>query len=168
MITDQELATTAITMSYELEPAGHIVGDLNGLVAEFCERFVGAFYPRTVSRKANVVITELFTNAVNHNADPASRISFGLSLDGDELSVSVSNAASEESIQLVRTTIDRVAAADDPRGVLARTIRDRRDEGQPGGLGLIRLMVENRFRLHASAKENVLTVQASFPLGGAK
>ena len=59
MITQQELATTNISMRYDLSPIRNIIGDLSGLLGNFSDELIGAFYPKTVSKKANIVISEL-------------------------------------------------------------------------------------------------------------
>ena len=64
MITQEELATTNINMRYDLSPVKNIIGDLSGLLGNFSDELIGAFYPKNVSKKANIVITELVNNAV--------------------------------------------------------------------------------------------------------
>ena len=74
MITPEELATTNINMRYELSPMKNIIGDLSGLLGNFSDEFIGAFYPKNISKKANIVITELVNNAVVNSADGDSKI----------------------------------------------------------------------------------------------
>lgn len=166
MITEDQLATTSLAVTYEFEPSKHIIGDLSGLIAEFSENLVGAFYPRTVGRKVNVVVTELFTNAVMHNSDGSRRIRVSLRLDGDTLSVAVCNAATAQQGESVRALVERACSADDARTLLARTIRERRAAGELGGLGLIRLVAENKFGLAASQENDEICVEARFSIGG--
>lgn len=167
MVNEQELATTAISVTYELEPTRNIVGDLSGLIGTFCDSLVGAFYERSVSRKANVVVTELFNNAVAYNCDDGSKIRVRLSVDGDSMSVRVRNRASGEQCAQVKARIAAMRAATDPRQLLADTIRERRRHQLPGGLGLLRLVAENKFSLAARDRAGTLEVEARIRLGGA-
>ena len=50
--------------------------------------------------------------------------------------------------------------------LLGETLRARRADRLKGGLGLLRLVSENRFRLAARYEQEHLTVYAVFPLGG--
>ena len=166
MVTETDLATTRIAMSYELEPTRNVVGDLSGLVGEFCEHFVAAFYPRGVSRKANVVVTELFTNAVMHESSGDSTIRVDLTLEDGQMAVRVKNAATPEQCRLVRSRVRTLNDASNPRQILADTIRHRHSHRLQGGLGLMRLVAENKFSLSAKCRNGILTVQARIDLGG--
>ena len=53
-----------------------------------------------------------------------------------------------------------------PVDLLAETLRARRADRLKGGLGLLRLVSENRFRLSARYEHEHLTVFAAFPLRG--
>lgn len=166
MVTEKDLATTALSVSYELEPTRNIVGDLSGLTGGFCNSLVGAFYPRNIARKANVVVTELFNNAVAYNSNGTSRISVRLSIADGALKVRVQNAATQAQCARVKAHLAAIRAAADPRKLLGDTIRLRHREKLPGGLGLIRLHVENKFSVTARSRGGTLTVEASIPVGG--
>jgi hypothetical protein len=165
-ISEEKLATTRISVTYELEPTENIVGDLSGLIGQFCDSFVGAFYPRVVSRKANVVVTELFNNAVAHNTDGNSRIRVSLGLVDGSMKVRVMSAATPDQADELKYRLAEMRDAADQRAMLAHTIRDRHARKLAGGLGLMRLVVENKFSLSSKYRDGELTMEAQLDLGG--
>lgn len=166
MITQEELATTNISMRYDLSPIKNIIGDLSGLLGNFSDELLGAFYPRTVSKKANIVITELVNNAVVNSADGNGRIILEIMIDKDLLRIRVSNAASRAQYKKVKEHIKMINTAGDLRKLLAETIRERRHDRLKGGLGLIRLAAENKFTLSAHYRAPYLVIDSQIGLGG--
>ncbi len=166
MITEQELASTNITMRYELAPSKNLVGDLSGLIGNFCDEFIGSFYPRAISKKANIVITELFNNAVENNIDGDSRITLELRINREALWIRVMNAADRRQYRAVREQVRKIRRSQDPKRLLAETIRSRRKDRLPGGLGLIRLAAENKFQLAVRYRAPYLIVESQIGLGG--
>ena len=73
-ITEEDLRRTTISFSYTIYPVRNIISDLSALIGDFCEETIGSFYPRVVSKKANVVLTELVNNAIENSADGRSKI----------------------------------------------------------------------------------------------
>jgi hypothetical protein len=166
MVTQEELATTSINMRYDLSPIRNIIGDLSGLLGNFSDELIGAFYPRTISKKANIVITELVNNAVVNSADDDSKITLWIMINKDLLRISVANAANESQYRRVREHIQMINSAGDLRKLLADTIRERRKSRLKGGLGLIRLAAENKFALSARYRTPYLIVDSQIGLGG--
>jgi hypothetical protein len=166
MITQEELATTTISMRYDLSPIKNIIGDLSGLLGNFSDELIGAFYPKTVSKKANIVITELVNNAVDNSADGNSKVILEIMIDKDLLHIRVSNAAKRSQYKKVRDHIEMINSAEDLRKLLAETIRERRKDRLKGGLGLIRLAAENKFTLSAHYRAPYLVIDSQIGLGG--
>jgi hypothetical protein len=166
MVTEQELATTNIAMRYDLSPTRNITGDLTGLLGGFCDELVGAFYPRNIGKKANIVLTELFNNAVTNNTDGDSRIVLELQVNRERLWIRVMNVVRRSQYRKVKAYVKRINSAEDPRRLLADTIRERRKDRLKGGLGLIRLVAENKFSLSARYRAPFLIVECQFSLGG--
>ena len=102
MVTEEQLARTNISLQYDLEPSKNVIGDLSGLLGGFFDELLGAFYPRTVSKKANVAVTELFNNAIENSADAEGKIRLKLAIDGDRL-VTLVAAADLLGLQPKRT-----------------------------------------------------------------
>lgn len=166
MIDEQELATTRISLSCEIAPVKNIVGDIAGLIGNFCEELVASFYSRNVSRKANIVVTELMTNSVDNFTDGESSVSVSVAIDKDQLKLRVANAASWEQYQEVKEHVDAIMNSEDAKLLMARTIRRRRKEQLKGGLGLIRLVAENKFSLDVEYEEPYIIVHSVVPVGG--
>jgi hypothetical protein len=166
MVTQEELATTNISMRYDLSPIRNIIGDLSGLLGTFSDELIGAFYPKTVSKKANIVITELVNNAVVNSPDGDGRISLEIMINKDLLRISVTNSARRSQYKKVRDHIKVIKTAGDVKKLLADTIRERRKDRLRGGLGLIRLAAENKFTLSARYRAPYLIVDSQIGLGG--
>jgi len=168
MISEQELATTSISMRYDLCPTRNIIGDMSGVLGDFCDELLGAFYPRNISKKANIVITELFNNAVANNVDEDSRITLELKIDGGRLWIRVMNVASRSQFRKVKAHVQRINSTDNLRELMADTIRQRREGRLKGGLGLIRLAAENKFQLSVRYRRPYLIIDSRIPLGGSR
>ncbi len=166
MITEEDLATTSISMRYDLSPIKNIIGDLSGLIGNFCDELIGSFYPRNISKKANIVITELFNNAVANNIDEDSKIVLEMKIDKERLWIKVMNVAKKGQFEIIKKHVDRINSTENLRKLLVDTIREKRKTGQHGGLGLIRLTAENKFRISVDYDDPFLIVESEFSLGG--
>ena len=74
MITEQELSKTEISVTYEISPVKNIIGDISSLLGNTCRELIGSFYPNNISRKTDIVITELLNNAIANNIDGTGKI----------------------------------------------------------------------------------------------
>lgn len=163
-----ELAKTAVRASFEITPIDHIVGDVAGILGEHMLVLMGMFYPRTVCRKANVVITELVQNVLENVSDPQGKLACDVEVDASMLRVRVANRVQAEQWQRVEQRVNEIRNTKDLRALVATTLRERRKAQQRGGLGLMRLAHENKFAIDASfAPEptggwGTLTVEATF------
>ena len=131
----------------------------------FCEELIGSFYPRLVSKRTNTVITELFNNAIENSTDPASTITLEVQINGAQLCIKMTNVARQEQFERVKRHVDRINSTDLHR-LMAETIRERRKLQLKGGLGLMRLALENKSRISVDYKEPFLIVESEIPLGG--
>jgi hypothetical protein len=158
--------TTRLGMSFNVAPLGDISGNLPRLLGESILELLGMFYPSAVGKKANVVVTELVQNVLENIVDPHSELHLDLRVDGDALIVRVTNKATPEQFEDVRARVDALTRTNDAKKLFSTTLRARRADRLKGGLGLMRLVSENRFRLAASYEGGLLTMQAAFPLRG--
>jgi hypothetical protein len=166
MITEDELQKTKISFSYTISPAKNIICDLSAMIGNFCEETVGSFYPRKVSKKANIVITELLNNALENSNDSKSQIGIKLNVDEEQLSIKVINVVDQVQFEKVKAHVDKINSVENIRNLLRETILDRRKERLKGGLGLIRLVAENKFKLSVDYKKPYLIVESQYDLGG--
>lgn len=158
--------STRMGVSFRVAPLGDIRGNLATLLGESLPALIGMFYPPSVGKKANVAVTELIQNVVENIVDPDSELQLDLRVDAEAIEVQVRNKATQTQYEAVRDRIDAVAQTADPRRLLGETLRARRADRLKGGLGLLRLVSENRFRLSARYEQEHLTVYAVFPLRG--
>jgi hypothetical protein len=166
-IGESDLARTRIGATFTIRPVGHIVGDVAGLFGESLQTLLGMFYPSPVCKKANVVITEFVQNVVENVSDGASGMQLDVRIDEHTLTVSCTNKVTAAQADAVRSRIDLINSTPDVRRLLAQTIRARRVDRLKGGLGLMRLVSENKFRLSADYSDDLLTVRAEFRMKGA-
>ncbi|MDC0719347.1 ATP-binding protein [Nannocystis bainbridge] len=165
---DDEPITTSVGLTLTVAPMGDVGGNLAATVGESLLAMLTVFYPQALCKKANVVITELVQNVIDNVNDPASQMRVDLRIDGDALQVQVTNKATPEQFQDVKDRVEQLTTSTDPKRLFADTLRARRMQRLRGGLGLIRLVSENRFRLSATYSGEQLTMQAVFPLRGAQ
>ena len=161
-----ESGSTRVGVSFQLAPLGDISGNLPRLLGESVLELVSMFYPPSVGKKANVVVTELVQNVIENVVDPASELRLELRVDHDALIVRVINKATPEQFEGVKARVDALTGNVDAKKMLATTLRARRSDRLKGGLGLMRLVSENRFRLAVTYEHELLTMQAAFPLRG--
>lgn len=165
-LTAPELAATRFGMSFDIEPLHDMSNNLPRMLGESTLELLGMFFPHAVGKKANVVVTELVQNVLEHVVDPRSALHLELRVDEDALVVIVSNKATPEQYEGVRARVAALSGSEDVRKLFTTTLRTRRADRLKGGLGLMRLVSENRFRLAVSYDRELLTMQAAFPLRG--
>lgn len=154
---------TSVGASISISPINHITSDVAGLLANFLDALLVRFYPRRICQKVNVVVTELVTNVIQHASERDGEVKLDLKIGSDGLVIKVSNRVTREEYETVKAVFDEIFAAEDPRDLFARTVRERRIDRQRGGLGLIRLTAENKFHLSTEHVDGVLVIQATFP-----
>ena len=127
---------------------------------------LGDLQSRSLVRKLDVVLSELVNNVLE-NTKKKSGLSAELRLQEDSVLVRVSNRVTLRQCDAVKRHVANIRRADDPKKLLAETIRTRRDRGQLGGLGLIRLAAETRARLSVSydKRRSLMRVTAQVALG---
>jgi hypothetical protein len=158
--------TTSFGWSLSLAPLADVRGNLAATLGESLIGLLAMFFPPALCKKANVVVTELVQNVIDNVSDPASGMRLDLRIDGDTLFVCVTNKATAEQYATVKERVEQITSSGDPKRLFADTLRARRVQRLRGGLGLIRLVSENRFRLSASYAGEHLTMQAILPLRG--
>lgn len=160
--------TTSVRWSLTVSPLSDIRGNLAATVGESLLAMLGMFYSPSLCKKANVVITELVQNVIDNVSDPGSEMKIEFRLDPEALQVEVTNKVTPEQFQVVKDRVEQLGVTEDAKRLFADTLRARRMQRLRGGLGLIRLVSENRFRLSATYAGEHLTMQAVYPLRGAQ
>ncbi|MBA7549588.1 hypothetical protein ES705_42078 [subsurface metagenome] len=166
MITEEDLQKTNISLSYSISPVQNIICDLSALIGDFCEELIGSFYTRVVSKKANVVITELLNNAIENILDKDSGIILNVKINEDRLLIEVMNVVNRKQYEKVKAQVQKINSANNIRELLKETIQQRRGKRLKGGLGLIRVVAENKFNISVDYKEPFLIVESQISLGG--
>lgn len=165
MITEQDLPSTRIGISCTVEPVNHVVCDLSGILGRFSEDLLKAFYPPVVAKRANIVITELVNNVFENMQFPDSAMELEITVDSDTLVIKVTNAADEVRYAKVADHVQAIHDAQDVKQLMRQTIRDRRVGRQKGGIGLMRLVAENKFQISTEFLDGQMTVESRLALG---
>jgi len=166
VITEQDLAATNISIKYNLSPSKNIIGDISGLLGNSSGELISAFYPKNISKKVNIVITELFNNALENNIDGNSKIVLELKIDKDYLWIRVKNVARRSQYKKVKAHVKRINTTKNLKKLMTDTIHERRKDRLKGGLGLIRLVAENKFDISVHYRVHFLIVESKIALGG--
>ena len=160
----ETVSPTIIETMVAIRPLRNIMGDVAGLLGESVMSLLLMFYPPPLCKKANIVISELVTNVLENVFDPDSGFVLKLSLLSDSLVISVQNKVPKEIAEKMLARVAKIAAVADPRKLLAETIRERRQSRLKGGLGLLRLVAENKFSITSDYQDGLLTVRADYRL----
>src|SRR4029079_19478556 len=118
-------AQTSVSAAINITPINHISGDVGGLLGNFLFQLLGMFYPRRICARANVVVTELITNVMEHASSREGAIGLELNVDPQELVIKVSNSATVAEYESIRVRFEEIAAAKDPKQLLATTVYAR-------------------------------------------
>lgn len=157
---------TRISMHYVFAPLEYILCDLSAIIGNFVEELLGAFYPRLVSKRANVLLTELVSNALEHISDPHEEMDLSIHIDEHQLHICIQNATTPEQYRMVKAHVDMIRNTDDLRALMKKTIRERREKRAKGGLGLIRVAAESKFELKTDYVDGKLVIDAKMDVGG--
>ena len=166
MITEEDLRKTNISMSFNISPVKNVICDLSAIIGNNCAELIGSFSPKLVSKKTNIVVTELLNNAIENIIDKDSNVAVDLNINKDHLFIKVMNVVNREQYEKVSGFISKINSVPDVKKLLAETIRERRKGRLKGGLGLIRLVAENKFNLKLDYKKPFLILESQISLGG--
>ena len=159
-------AQTSVSTSICITPIDHITGDVGGLLGNFILQLLGMFYSRRVCARANVVVTELVTNVMEHASGRDGEVMLDLTVDAHQLVIKVSNRATVEEYEAIKARFEQISTAGDPKQLLATTVHARHHDRQKGGLGLMRLAAESKFELSVQYVEGLLIIRAFLSVEG--
>lgn len=159
-------AQTSVSAAINIAPINHISGDVGGLLGNFLFQLLGMFYPRRICARANVVVTELITNVMEHASSREGQIGLSLTVDPQELVIKVSNSATQQEYEAIRARFEEISAAKDPKQLLAQTVYARHNDRAKGGLGLMRLAAESKFQLSTQYADGLLVIRAHLSMEG--
>ncbi|MDP3274983.1 MAG: ATP-binding protein [Deltaproteobacteria bacterium] len=156
---------STIDFHLRLGPLASAKGDVAAVLGESVLALLAMFYPSNIAKKANIVVTELVTNVFENILDPDSAFTLALHISPETLLIKVSNQVNAEVIEKLQTKVALLASVTDAKKLMVQTIRERRPHRLKGGLGLIRLVAENRFALSVSHTESgMITVSARYTI----
>jgi Family of unknown function (DUF6272) len=153
-----------VSASFVFGPLGDVSGNLAAVLAESLGLLLALFYPPVICKKTNIVVTELVQNVMENIRFPASEMRVALSIDDARILIRATNRVTREQEAQVAARLRELESLDEAKKLFAQTIRQRRAERLKGGLGLMRLVSENKFRLGSEYDGDELTVSAEFSL----
>ena len=167
MITEEDLLKTNVSVVFKISPLKNVLCDLSGILATFTQSFLEAFYPKVICKKANIVLTELVDNVIENLIYDESEIEVKFEINEQRLTIETTNEVPYEQYEKVRNRIYMInSAGDNLKNILKETIKARRQDKAKGGLGLIRLVSENKFNISVCYDGRFMTVVAYIVIGG--
>ena len=138
---------TIINFTYNILPVKNLKANTSGMLGDFNSEFIQNFYSPSICKRINVVLSELVNNVTENIIDKESRITINISLNKHHLIIKVSNKVDYEQYKFIKSHIGKINSSRDLRKLMVDTIKENRENGKKGGLGLIRLCYEEKSSL---------------------
>jgi hypothetical protein len=159
---------TNITFSIEFSPLENIKHNLSEKLGDFNAELLNFFYSRSISKKVNIIISELFNNIIENTADKSSKAVLDINVKEQNIQIKVKNKVTQDQYKKVKEHIDLINSNSNPSKFLYETIKLRRQHNLKGGLGLIRLVSEEKANLDTQYNNSYLTIIANLSIKGKK
>ena len=153
---------TIINFTYNILPVKNIKKNTAGLLGDFNSEFIKNFYSDTICNKINVVVSELINNVIENIVDYESRLMININLNKHFLIIKISNKVDYEQFKLIKAHINKINESRDLKRLFTETMKENRENGKKGGLGLIRLAFEEKASLiiRYSAANSYISITA--------
>ena len=139
-----------------MEPAWVVVDDIRHFVETFC----ASACPEAERQEQVALAThELVQNAIANAATPEIELKLEVDRSTDRVSVSVSNDARADQIEVLRERLGRMLAHADPLEGYVAAMRE--DPESRGGIGLARIRFEAALDLVLDVQGDRVTVRAA-------
>ena len=136
-----------INLSYQFEPvkdARYIISEIMG---NFNAELFKIFFSKIISKRINTIISELINNVLANTIDKNSYFCVKIKSHENEIKIIVKNSVTLEQFKLVKDHIKMINEHNSPKKLLEETINERRTKGLKGGLGLIRIVYEEKTKV---------------------
>lgn len=153
---------TTITLGVTINPlynfnyyASNLLGNINVLLVQY-------FYSRQIAQKIYVILCELLNNVVDHIQDKSSSCKVHLTISPENVIIKVKNKTNINQYEKVKEYISRIRKIKTQKAYFSEIISERRKHGLTGGLGFLRLFIENTkdISLKYNKKNSYMTVMS--------
>ncbi|MCX7655414.1 MAG: ATP-binding protein [Treponemataceae bacterium] len=129
------------------------------VVRAFVQNFIAVSYSDTMrADKIAMAASELLENAVKYAQGEETIVKLQLLPEKESIMVSVSNRASPEAIQNLRTTWDKVMAGDPLQAYIAQMQLAATREDSKSQLGLVRIRYETGAQMKLDIQGDLVTI----------
>lgn len=155
-----------INVSYTFSSIMNITYSISSILGNFNSEIINGFYPKLISKRVNIIISELVNNVIDYMAINKSGIVLKMKVISDKVIIQVSNKVRYKQYLKVKKHIEEINKSKDIKYLFYETIKKRRSNGLKGGLGLIRLVSENKSSLNVNYNKNnsIMTITSKFNL----
>ena len=136
-----------INLSYQFGPIKDIRHIISEVMGNFNEELFKIFYSRIISKRINTIISELINNVLANTKDKDSYFGVKISTFDNQVKIVVKNRVTLQQYNLVKKHVKMINNYSTPKKLLEKTIKERRQKELRGGLGLIRIVSEERVKL---------------------
>jgi hypothetical protein len=162
--------TERLDLSLSLSAVDDVHHRFSTVVAAAYASVLGELTTRAVSKKIDVLASELVGNVLEHSTGKKAPLRVDLQTRPGFLQLRVTNRVSASVCDRIKRHVATIRRAADPKTLMAETMETRRAKGQMGGLGLIRLVAETKATLSVSYNKTskLMRVTAQVPMGEQK
>ena len=152
-------------MRYSISPQKNIIGDVGGLIARILRGAGGFLLSSRRQQEGKYRYHGAFQQRCREQVDPSGTITLEVQIDG-------AAAADQDDQRGPRGAVRENQESRGPYQLNGYPAADGGDDPREeklqlkGGLGLIRLALENKSRISVDYKEPLLIVESEIPLGG--
>lgn len=132
-----------LTLAVTIDPlhnftyyASNLLGDINVLLVRY-------FYSKSIAQKVYVTLCELLNNVVDHIKDRSSMCKVLLTINPETVVIKVKNKTNKSQYDKVKAHIAKIKKIKNQKVYFAEIMKKRQKQGLTGGLGFLRLFIEN-------------------------
>jgi hypothetical protein len=149
-----------INLSYQFEPVKDVRYTISEIMGNFNAELLKTFFSKVISKRVNIIISELINNVLANTKDKNSLFSVKICSYENEIKIIVKNHVTLKQFKFVKEHIKMINDHNSPKKLLAETIKERREKGLTGGLGLIRIVSEEKAKVQArfNSKDSFMAI----------
>ena len=143
-----------INLSYQFAPIKDTRYIISEIMGNFNAELFKIFFSKVISKRINTIISELINNVLANTIDKSSYFSVKIYSSENEIRIIVKNNVTLEQFKLVKEHIKMINVHNSPKKLLEEIIKERRAKGLTGGLGLIRIVSEEKAKVQVRYNNN--------------
>ncbi|MBN2532414.1 MAG: hypothetical protein JXB88_05955 [Spirochaetales bacterium] len=133
----------ALSLAVTIDPLYNFTYHVSNLLGNINKLLIKYFYSEPLAQRIYVILCELLNNVVDHIEDKSSKCKVLLSINPETVIIKVKNKTNEDQFLKVKNYITTIKKIDDQKTYFSQIIAERRKAGLTGGLGFLRLIIED-------------------------